>query len=438
MAYAVENPINMVVEFSAETVVIVDLTPPGDPLLAPIIFPTQVQNGLTSEELQTMGNVLSGTIASYNGMQEGDVVRTYWNDLPGPMAVVSSDDVGLKRTMVDFARPFLELIGDIEVPVYYTITDLAGNLSMASESVDVKLQLAQATPLPTPTIKEAIGTILDPANASSGATVVIDATANLKAGDQVIVQWQGPNGSDTQEKTLSSAEAGKTLEMLFAFALVTANAGQTVAISYVVNRVNGLVQVSDTLALQILMGQPELLLDTSPVTLAGKVYLLPGSPDLLPNFPSDTTLLRQASGGQAPYQYASSDPLVAKVDSNGLTSVRGNGTATITATDASGASKSYLITVTGVIHCIGLGSGSFSQISKNAGNNSARIPTIHELVEIYNLYGNRWPMGNGNYWSSTVSSAGIGGWNWYYVKNMVTGGNFKLKSHNSSLGVGIR
>ncbi|EGH35991.1 hypothetical protein PSYJA_45841, partial [Pseudomonas syringae pv. japonica str. M301072] len=35
-------------------------------------------------------------------------------------------------------------------------------------------------------------------------------------------------------------------------ALVTANAGQTVAISYVVNRVNGLVQVSGTLALQIL------------------------------------------------------------------------------------------------------------------------------------------------------------------------------------------
>ncbi|RMR13536.1 hypothetical protein ALP90_01881 [Pseudomonas amygdali pv. ulmi] len=438
VAYAVENPINMVVEFSAETVVIVDLTPPGDPLLAPIIFPTQVQNGLTSEELQTMGNVLSGTIASYNGMQEGDVVRTYWNDLPGPMAVVSSDDVGLKRTMVDFARPFLELIGDIEAPVYYTITDLAGNLSMASEAVDVRLQLAQATPLPTPIIKEATGNTLDPANAPSGATVVIDATANLKAGDQVIVQWQGPNGNDTREETLTGADAGKTLEVVFAAALVTANAGQTVAVSYVVNRVNGLVQVSDTLALQILMGQPELVLDTSPVTLAGKVYLLPGSPDLLPNFPADTTLQRQASGGQAPYQYTSSNPLVAKVDSNGLASVRGNGTATITAPDASGASKSYLITVVGVIHCIGLGSGSFSQISKNAGNNGARIPTIHELVEIYNLYGNRWRMGNGNYWSSTVSSAGIGGWNWYYVKNMVSGGNFKLKSHNSSLGVGIR
>ncbi|UOF18337.1 hypothetical protein [Pseudomonas syringae] len=438
VAYAVENPINMVVEFSAETAVIVDLTPPGDPLLAPIIFPAQTQNGLTSDELQTMGNVLSGTIASYNGMQEGDVVRTYWNDLPGPMAVVSKDDVGLRRTMVDFTRSFLELIGDIEAPVYYTVTDLAGNLSMASEAVDVKLQLTHVTPLPTPTLKEAIGTTLDPANASSGATVVIDATANLQAGDQVITQWQGPNGNDTREKTLTGADAGKTLEVVFAAALVTANAGQTVAVSYVVNRVNGLVQVSGTLALQILAAQPELVLDTSPVTLGGKVYLLPGSPDLLPNFPADTTLLRQASGGQAPYQYASSDPLVAKVDSNGLTSVRGKGTAIITATDALGASKQYTVTVTGVIHCIGLGSGSFSQISKNAGNNGARIPTIHELVDIHALYGNRWPMGKGNYWSSTVSSAGIGGWNWYYVKNMVTGGNFKLKSHNSSLGVGIR
>ncbi|WP_186828284.1 hypothetical protein [Pseudomonas syringae] len=438
VTYAVENPINMVVEISAETALVVDLTPPGAPLLAPIIFPAQTQNGLTSEELQTMGNVLSGTIASYNGMQEGDVVRTYWNDLPGPMAVVSKDDVGLRRTMVDFARSFLELIGDIKAPVYYTVTDLAGNLSMASEAVDVKLQLTHVTPLPTPTLKEATGTTLDPANASSGATVVIDATANLQAGDQVIAQWQGPNGNDTREKTLTGADAGKTLEVVFAAALVTANAGQTVAISYVVNRVNGLVQVSGTLALQILAAQPALVLDTSPVTLAGKVYLLPGSPDLLPNFPADTTVQRQASGGQAPYQYTSSDPLVAKVDSNGLTSVRGKGTAIITATDALGASKQYTVTVTGVIHCIGLGSGSFSQISKNAGNNGARIPTIHELVDIHALYGNRWPMGNGNYWSSTVSSAGIGGWNWYYVKNMVTGGNFKLKSHNSSLGVGIR
>ncbi|RML65477.1 hypothetical protein APX70_06999, partial [Pseudomonas syringae pv. maculicola] len=40
-----------------------------------------------------------------------------------------------------------------EAPVYYTVTDLAGNQSMASETLDVKLQLTVTTPLPTPTIK---------------------------------------------------------------------------------------------------------------------------------------------------------------------------------------------------------------------------------------------------------------------------------------------
>lgn len=542
IAYRLTNIENGTTSDSPSSPVEVDITQPGAPTLAPIILPRQTLNGLTSEELENMGDVLTGTIAGYNGMQEGDVVRTYWNDVPGPMAVVTKDDMGLKCVMVYFVRPFLELIGDIEAPVYYTVTDLAGNQSMASETLDVKLQLTVTTPLPTPTIKEATGSTLDPINASAGATVVIEATANLKTGDQVIVQWQGPKGSDTKEKTLTSAEAGQALEVLFAAVLVTANAGQTVSVSYVVNRTNGLVQVSDTLALQVVSGlaelpaprmdtvgadgvvtpslipgygatvrvsypgvsaqdsvvvnwrgasshdtaaqvagggelqfnvpkalisatagrsatvtytvtrageptvstalqlsvRQELVLDTSPVTLAGKIYLLPGSPDLLPNFPADTTVQRQASGGHAPYRYASSNPLVVSVDGNGLASVRGKGTATITATDALGATKSYPVTVTGVIHCIGVGSGSFSQISKASANNGARIPTIHELVEIYALYGNRWPMGNGNYWSSTVSSAGIGGWNWYYVKNMVSGGNFKLKSHNSSLGVCIK
>lgn len=438
VAYAIENPGNMVVEFSEKTLISVDITSPGAPVLAPILFPIQTQNGLTSEELEGMGNVLSGTIASYNGIQEGDVIHTYWNTIPGPTAVVTKDDMGLKRIMVDFVRSFLESIGDIEAPVHYTITDLAGNLSMASEPVTVKLQLTTITPLPAPTVKEATGGTLDPANASSGATVVIDAAANLKTGDQVIVQWQGPKGSDSKEKTLTAAEAGKALEVLFAAVLVTANAGQTVSVSYVVNRSNGLVQASDTLALQVLAASQELVLDTSPVELAGKVYLLVSYPDLLPNFPADTTVQRQASGGQTPYSYASSDPLVAKVDANGLVSVRGKGATTITVTDALGASKSYPVSVTGVIHCLGVGSGSFSKISKAASNNGARIPSIHELVEIHAAYGNRWPMGNGTYWSSTVSSAGIGGWNWYYVKNMVTGGNFKLKSHNSSLGVAIK
>ncbi|MEE4636770.1 Ig-like domain-containing protein [Pseudomonas alliivorans] len=542
VAYEIENPVNMVTEQSLETGITIDRVRPGSPVLAPILFPKQVQDGLTSDELNGMGDVLSGTVASYKGMEEGDVIRTYWNDVPGPMAVVTRDDMGLKRVMVDFVRPFLELIGDIEAPVYYTVTDVAGNLSMNSEPLAVKLQLFAETPLPTPTVKQATGDTLDPANAPNGATVVIDASASFKAGDRVTVQWMGPKGSDTKEKTLIDSEAGQPLETVFASALVVANAGQVVDVFYTVNRANGLVQTSATLALKVLAGltklpaprmdtvghdgvvrpslipdsgatvrvsypgmsgedsvvlnwrglsshdtsakpatgnelqfnvpkawiiasqggsasvtytvsrdsvskgsvplwltvEKELVFDTSPVTLAGKVYLIPSVPDLLPSLPAGTSVRRQASGGQAPYRYTSSNPLVAKVDGNGLTTVRGNGTATISVTDASGTSKSYQVTVTKVIHCLGLGSGSLSQMSSAASAKGGRIPSINELKEIYATYGNRWPLGNGKYWSSTVAAVNLVGWKWYFVKNLVTGADFKLLHHNASLGVAIR
>ncbi|MCF8979160.1 hypothetical protein GIW46_13215 [Pseudomonas syringae] len=542
VGYEIENPVNMVTEQSLETGITIDRLRPGSPVLAPILFPKQVQDGLNSDELKDMGDILSGTVASYRSMEEGDVIRTYWNNVPGPMAVVTKDDMGLKRVMVDFVRPFLELIGDIEAPVYYTVTDLAGNLSMNSEPLVVKLQLFAEIPLPTPTVKQANGDTLDPTNAPNGATVVIDASASFKAGDRVTVQWKGPKGSDTKEKTLIDSEAGQPLETVFAPALVVANAGQNVEVVYTVNRANGLVQTSATLTLKVLAGltklpaprmdtvghdgvvkpslipesgatvrvsypgmsgedsvvlnwrglsshdtpaktatgnellfnvpkawiiasqggsasvtytvtrdsvskgsvplwltvEKELVFDTSPVTLAGKVYLIPSVPDLLPSLPAGTSVRRQASGGQAPYRYTSSNPLVAKVDGNGLTTVRGKGTATISVTDASGASKSYQVTVTKVIHCLGLGSGSLSQMSSAASAKGGRIPSINELKEIYATYGNRWPLGKGNYWSSTVAAVNLVGWKWYYVKNLVTGADFKLLHHNASLGVAIR
>jgi len=542
VAYEVENPVNMTIEHSASKPILIDRTAPGAPVLAPIIFPVQIQNGLTSGELESLGNVLSGTVAGYKGMEEGDVIRTYWNNIPGPLAVVTRDDMGLKRVMVDFIRPFLEMIGDIQAPVHYTVTDLAGNLSMESERLNVALQLSVVTPLPTPKIKEANGSTLDPADALQGATVVVGASANLKAGDRVTLQWRGPLGSDTKEKSITEAEAGAALEVVFAAALVMANAGQSVSVLYTINRANGTVQTSATLNLQIVAGlselpaprmdtvgadgvvvpslipasgatvrvtyptmgaqdsvvvswqgassyhtapqagngrellftvpkalivataggsatanytvtragvaktsaplwlkvKQELVFDTSSVKLTGKVYLIPSTPDLLPNLPAGTSVRRQATGGQAPYRYASSNPLVAKVDGNGLTTVRGNGSSLITVTDALGTSQSYTVTVTGVIHCLALGSGSFSQMTSAASGKSARIPSIHELQEIYAAYGSRWPLGNGNYWSSTVASQNLLGWKWYFVKNLVTGKDFKLLHHNASLGVAIR
>ncbi|MCQ2997282.1 hypothetical protein NLO88_20300 [Pseudomonas syringae] len=543
LAYRLVNLENGVQTDSQVSPVEIDRTAPGNPLLAPIIFPGAIQNGLTSAELEALGNKLPGKIASYSDMKEGDVIRTYWGTVEGPVAIVGRDDMGLQRVMVDFSREFLENIGDIEVPVFYTVTDLAGNLSVNAQAVQINLQLRVLPELPLPAVKEANGDTLDPVNATQGATVVVGALAQLARGDRVEVQWRGANASDNKEKTITDADAGKDLEMLFSATLVEANKGQTVSITYDVLRANGSAQASGTLQLkiqagvtrlpaptmdtvgpdglltpskipesgatvrvgyadmstgdsvvvtwegtarydtpaQVIGGDAQLLFnipkafinqnigssasvtytvtragtavvsaplwlrvqqgmnfDTSPVSLGGKVYLIPGRPDILPSFPEGTTVRRVASGGQAPYAYVSSDTRIARVDEHGLTSVRGNGTARISVTDALGETKSYTVTVSGVIHCLGLGSGKYAQMTAAAAGQGARIPAIDELNQIFNAYGSRWPMGNGLYWSSTVAAQNLVGMKWYLIKNLVTGANFKVLEHSISLGVGIR
>ena len=543
LAYRLVNLENGVSSDSQTTPIQIDRTAPGNPLIAPIIFPTAIQNGLTSAELEDMGNVLKGLIAGYNDMKEGDVVRSYWGAVEGPVAIVDKDDMGLKRVELEFSREFLESIGDVEAAVYYTVTDLAGNLSMDSQAIQVKLQLLVLPELPLPVVKEANGDVLDPADAVNGATVLIGASAELRVGDRVVVQWNGPRGSDSKERVITAPDAGKELELLFSAVLVEANSGQTVSIDYRLIRANGSEQASAALSLKIQPGlaqlpapqmdsvgpdgilipsnipesgatvrvryegmsagdsvqinwqgasayQPpaqvvgadvELLfivpkafinqslggsasvtytvtragtgsvstplflrvsqgltLDPSPVTLSGKIYLIPASPDLLPAFPAGTTVKRTASGGQAPYSYRSSNPLVAQVDNEGLASVRGNGTATISVSDAMGETRSYQVIVTGVIHCVGLGNGKFSQTSAAAASQGLRMPSMDELNQIFNTYGNRWPMGNAIYWSSTALAQNLAGMKWYSTKNLVTGANFKVFEHKSAVGVGIR
>ena len=542
VSYRVSSPITGAEAFSDSITMRIDKTAPGAPDLGPILFPSEVQDTLTSDELEAMNNVLPGRIASYNGMALGDVVQTYWGELEGPLVTVDGNDMGLNSVTVNFTRELLEHADGVSSPVYYTVTDLAGNVSMKSEAVSISLQLSVTTPLPLPSIKEATDNILDPANASNGATVVIAASASLREGEKIAVRWEGPKGSDLKEHVVTAEQAGQEVSLVIASALVTVNDGQTVVVSYSVTRRSGVVQASENVSLKILSaaldlpaptldtvgadgvlrpslitgdeaiaratyrgmaaadvvkvrwvgkttfeGEPQtvgdnshlkfgipksfieasegesaavsylvsrdgtesesqklelsvregLLFDTSPVALPGKVYLIPGNPDVLPSFPTGTTVQRVASGGRPPYTYTSSDPKIAHVAEDGLTSVRGNGNATISVTDAAGESRSYTVSVTGVIQCVGVGSGNLTQMMNAAAAVGGRIPNINELIEIYNAYGKRWPMGTQNFWSSTYAVNFLGA-KWYYVKNMQNGQHFKLLHTNSSLGVAIR
>lgn len=507
--------------------------------------PAAEQNNGTLDP--TARNV-SAEVPAYYFMSEGNDVHLFWmgktasgaNVMHDELKTVNAGDIG-KPIFFVIPDEKVSVLGGGSIEVYYTVNTFS-RAFFTSLSLFVPVADDKTQPLPLPSIKEATNNILDPANATDGATVVIDASANLREGETLAVRWEGPKGSDRKEHVVTAEQAGQAVSVVIASALVTVNDGQTVEVSYSVTRRSGTVQDSDKLALKILSaaldlpaptldtvgpdgvlrpslitgpeaiaratyrgmvatdevkvrwvgkttfeGQSQtvgdsthlrftipksfieaseggtatlsylvsragtqteshqlqlsvregLLFDTSPVALPGKIYLIPGRRDVLPAFPTGTTVQRTASGGHPPYTYTSSDPDVAQVSEDGLTSVRGNGNATITVTDAAGESRSYGVSVTGVIECEGVGAGSLTQMTNAASAVGGRIPNINELIEIHNAYGNRWPMGNANFWSSTFAVNLLGA-KWYYVKNLQNGQTFKLLHTNSSLGVAIR
>jgi hypothetical protein len=518
----------------------------GQPMALPLPrVPAAEQNGGVLDP--TSRNVRAA-VPAYYFMSEGNDVHLYWmgktatgaNLMHDELKKVAAGDVG---SPLDFYIPDdkVSLLAGGSVEVYYTVNTF-GRAFFTSPSLHLQVSDEQLTPLPLPTIKEAQGGTLDPANAINGATLVVAATANLREGDRLVAHWNGPRGNDMKELTVSAGQAGREAMLVFASALVSVNDGQTVEVSYNVTRRSGVVQESDKILVKVLSAaldlsaptmdtvgadgvvrpslivgpdalvrasyrgmdatdsvkvrwvgkttfngasqlvgnntrltfnipksfieqslgsnatvtylvtrngvereshalaltvREEMVLDTSPASLPGKIYLMPGYPDLLPAFPTGTTVLRQASGGRPPYTYSSSNPKVAQVDSQGLTSVRGNGNATITVADAGGERKSYSVSVSGVIECHGVGAGSLAQMSAAASGIGARLPSIQQLGEIHAAYGNRWPMGNGNYWSSTLAKQSLL-IKWYYVKNLNTGQNYMLAHHNTSLAVALR
>ncbi len=543
VSYRTYSPTTAVEDFSAPTAIRIDRTAPGAPDLAPIIFPSTIQDGLTSDELTSMNDVLAARIASYNGMQAGDVIRTYWGSIEGPQVFVDANDMGLKRVIVDFSREFLELVGDGQQDVYYTVTDLAGNLSMESEVITVELKLSEILPLPLPTILEADNDTLDPADTLNGATVVIGSSANLRVGDQVKVSWKGAKGSDEKEKVVAPDNAGKALSVVFSSALVNVNEGERVSVNYSVTRANGAVQTSEVFSVQVkttlrelpaptmdtvgpdgavkpglitetgatvrvdfddlssgdmvkviwvgasryetpeqtasgstglVFNVPKALIlatqnarasvtyqvtragaireslklklsvlstltfNTSPLTLSGKTYVLTSRPDVTHKWMPDNSAQRVAKEGVRPYTYSSSNPAIAQVQGDGVVWSRGNGKATISVTDATGASLSYPITVSGVIQCVSLPKGKFDEVNAAAASQHVRLPSIQELREIHAAYNSRWPLDRLDHWSSTVAKPITPFGKTYYVKNPHTGREIDAYTYSHLPAVGLR
>ncbi|PRA34018.1 hypothetical protein CQZ99_04935 [Pseudomonas poae] len=184
-----------------------------------------------------------------------------------------------------------------------------------------------------------------------------------------------------------------------------------------------------------------LVFDTSTAYLSARTYLMPDYPTYLPAFGSGNSVRRTASGGTPAYFYSSSNTGVAVVDTTGYVTVRGNGTTTITVRDSSlpAQTRSYVVSVSGVVLCYGLGGGTKPDIDASARNKGVRLASLNELRELSLAYGSRWPMGNGPYWSSTWSH-NLLFFDYWWGRNINTGaeGTYKQWVGSQLLGVGLR
>ncbi|WP_268800091.1 hypothetical protein [Pseudomonas huanghezhanensis] len=186
---------------------------------------------------------------------------------------------------------------------------------------------------------------------------------------------------------------------------------------------------SDTRNFTVVSPVPDFVLDSTPVSLNGALWGMAGYPGHEPlRWPAGTTLVRIPSSGVPPYTYSSSNDTKVQVNKDGRINSVSNGVATITVQDGQGRTGSYNVTVSNVTMVYGLGNDTFKGGQKTAASRGLGIPPLDVLNSIWSQYGNRFPMGNGSYWSSTSAP----GFYMNYTKNLVTGaqGTGSIKYEN--------
>jgi hypothetical protein len=371
----------------------------GELVLIPPSVDGVVGNALDPFILPASGAVVK--VPRYGGMAVGDTVFASWRGAPGSGSHITDPQVLQKLGEMSFSVPKNVAIANAgrSVTVVYHVTRAEGGEKRESPpytfNVVVELRLGP------PTVTGVVGGILDPDRVpASGVPVTIPQYQGMAIGDRVRVKWTGAGGSDTTLPVRIDSLGSRTINVDRALAIN--NRGHDVTVTYLVTRVTGGPErESPAAAFKVLV---PLVFNTDPVTLSGRAYVLRDYPTIHPASTAGISVRYQASGGQPGYRYVSSNPSVAIVDSSGLVVARGRGSATITAMDSFNQSKSYTVSVTNVIQCVGLGNSTWAGINAGASANGLRIPSFGELEEIHAAYGGRWPMGDHHYWSTTDHS----------------------------------
>ncbi|WP_160286292.1 Kelch repeat-containing protein [Pseudomonas knackmussii] len=198
-----------------------------------------VNNVLAADVLQATVD-----IQPYPDMAANDRVDLYW---VGNVSGEFTDWLPVSSATVGHVLNFTVYPESIEpnssADVSYSVTRAAGGVEA---SAVLHLGIGEVLPLPAPTIDQAVDDLLDPADVPNGATVRIAAAANLEAGDMVTVHWIGTSGAGSIDidHPVSGGQVGKDITVVVPLAVVQANAGNSIQLSYDIARFSGGIETS--------------------------------------------------------------------------------------------------------------------------------------------------------------------------------------------------
>lgn len=196
----------------------VDRTAPGAHQLGYMDFPEEAKDGLTAAELASMDNILTGRIYGYTGLTGGDIIFTFWGEIPGPEIMLTGDEDGDSPIEVPFEKSFLLSLGNNPGATYYKVKDRAGNMSASSKEVTIPLFLTEiVTDLDPPVVQEYDG-LIDYSDAMANVVVGIPQSAMLQDSDEVLLRW---GGVSVGPFPVSSEDFGQEFVLIFDIAYPT-------------------------------------------------------------------------------------------------------------------------------------------------------------------------------------------------------------------------
>ncbi|MFP0195104.1 Ig-like domain-containing protein [Pseudomonas sp. PHC1] len=170
-------------------------------------------------------------------------------------------------------------------------------------------------------------------------------------------------------------------------------------------------------------------MDESDVSISGIAHSLQAHSGLMPAASPDTLYQRQPRGGKEPYTYTVSNSRIACVDDQGTVTALTAGEVLVTVTEAGGQSKSYRLIIPNGYRFFTFGPGRLSALIQDANRERVRLATLEDLTVLHQRFGHVWPLGGGQFWSTTGSAetpepppppplgTGIN----YYTKDMANG-----------------